>query len=780
MNTSGEGSGPYPFTSEDLQPSRLQAGVRHTLADFEAWQRTNTHKIAGHVLLYGEQLERVRAENTPAKHLGRLLIPKWEHSFRSTQTARELGYFMVYNLSEMPDQNFIATASKMAAEPASKAISQLQSMTRQQFSAGEAVKLIAAALPDTEGIPEMKWLETQLRRLYRMLPEHVIQEGGMGKVLRTITGVLMIGAFDTRDESRTVRQEHLASILPAAYAYGATYPIIDDTLHDSNYIPGADRTHYHQVIGRGLATGELGDTRSLPDHPLSDELYLMYEIIRERFPFTTHRHLYQAAQSMYEAQHRDAQLTLPQAEALGGIPAMYPDMFIKSSMSRVVANIIGRRQLGGDYYRRGINTTFITQLRDDIGDIDQDRAAGRLTPFTYPPEKTATNPLQDMLAYEAYIIDRIYGGSSYAAESLAFIGSTVLASRLPAARVEALEAAYQTTPGLRRYMRTASRLPRRTLQDVVGVDKLIQYTTDTALHRRNQTELDPRTFISDRLPYINDVLDSVTQAGIPNPLRDIASYALEAGGKRLRPALTLMLAESLGQPVENLRSLLVAAEYFHTASLLFDDLPAQDNARQRRGMPTAHTAYPEGDVQVTGIGMISAGFGILGELQAHYPPSLVADVVSYVGTTLGLDRLCLGQYMDLHMTKGNIQPSGEDIIKMYELKTSTALEAALVPLMMLTKRPAEEIASMQRYARHAGIVFQLRDDILDVASTTATIGKDAGNDENKINIVRAYGLDAAQLLMEEHVQQAVDACRTLPFNTDLLQATVAMFASRRK
>jgi geranylgeranyl pyrophosphate synthase len=125
-------------------------------------------------------------------------------------------------------------------------------------------------------------------------------------------------------------------------------------------------------------------------------------------------------------------------------------------------------------------------------------------------------------------------------------------------------------------------------------------------------------------------------------------------------------------------------------------------------------------------------------------------------------------------------PDGPAILRMYELKTSTAIEAALVPLAMVLDRPREEIALLEGYARHAGIVFQLRDDILDATSSTEILGKDADNDVSKVNVVRHYGLAEATRLMRTHLTAAVDACDRLPFDTRLLAGMVRHFATRRR
>jgi geranylgeranyl pyrophosphate synthase len=262
-------------------------------------------------------------------------------------------------------------------------------------------------------------------------------------------------------------------------------------------------------------------------------------------------------------------------------------------------------------------------------------------------------------------------------------------------------------------------------------------------------------------------------------LESVITYALGGEGKRLRPALTMMVAEGLGVEKEYIRPLLAAIEVFHSASLVFDDLPAQDDAVLRRGRPVTHLAYPEGDAQVAGVSMIAQSFAMLGRLHEHFPADRVVRVIDYVGRVLG-GQLCEGQHLDLVMERASDSVPGEQIIKMYSLKTSSLLEAASVPLLMLSGRPESEIAHMRGFAEHAGIVYQIRDDIIDATARQEDAGKDTGSDEDKINLVRSFGLQEADRRLSWHAVQAVDHCRQLPFDTRLLQGILQHFAERRR
>jgi len=449
-------------------------------------------------------------------------------------------------------------------------------------------------------------------------------------------------------------------------------------------------------------------------------------------------------------------------------------------MSRVVANIFARRALPDSFYARCVNTVLISQLRDDLIDREEDARCGRLTPFTHPGD--GADPLYDLFAYTAYVAAEVYGGDPAVTDALTGYGAARLATHLSAdpRRAAALARDYPPTDEVARFLRVASNAPPRAVRRLEAVDQRLRTRVGQLLDHRNRRVVDCRTFVADRLAYVNEVVARHCPPSRAGELGEIVAYAMAGQGKRLRPALTLMLAEGLGLDPVTVEPVLAAGELFHTASLLFDDLPAQDDATVRRGRPAAHLVFDEGSVQLAALSMVSTAFGLLARLDRWFPAPRVTEVIDYAGAVLGPDRLCRGQHLDLRMGRGAAPASGADILQMYALKTSTAIEAALVPLMMVVGRPAEQTALLARYAHHAGIVFQLRDDVLDATSSTDALGKDAGNDLGRVNIVRQRGLDEAHRLMAAHLAEAVDCCTRLPFDTRLLACMVRHFADRRR
>jgi geranylgeranyl pyrophosphate synthase len=768
----------FRFTANDLAPDRLAPGVEQTLGHFYRWRDEHPDLIAEHINDHTGQLVEAAADYGYSERFMRWVSPSREREFRERRLTREIGFFCVYNMGVMPDTGVIEQFRRTVERPLGTDDVKGQ-IANGQDNITTLLGVFGTHIPVLRDTPELSRLGDQLRHLNRILPESVIQDGGMGKATRTMAGVLTIGVYDTLGEPDEARRDHLQHILPGAYAYGAMYPIIDDTLQDSDYIGRADREKYHKAILEGVRTGVSVEPSKLPDHPLAEELRAIHGMLLSAFPFDRYRHLYDAGESMYLAQHRDSLLTSEDV-AVRGLTSIYPDIFIKAAMSRVIANIMGRRRLDDSYYN-GIKINFINQLRDDLQDRENDRKAGRITPFTYPKEQLDTNPLYDLFAYSAYVVHEVFDNDPRAADTLAHFSAARLAINLfnnPDQARDLVET-YGATKEITRFFQTALSITPRVAKGLRRLDTKYQDVAADLFKHRVQTDIDPRTFVTDRLQYIEDVICKGSDTMVQTPIKDIMDYALAAGGKRLRPALTLMLAEGMGVPYRTMEPLMRAVESFHTASLVFDDLPAQDDAALRRGKPTAHIAFDEAGAQLAGIGLISTGFGMLSELSKYYPAYKVNEVIRYFGLVLGPERLCHGQDMDLRMDRTE-DASGEAIIHMYNLKTSTLIEAALVPVLMLHGRPRAEMELVQSYAYHAGIVFQIRDDILDAISTSTALGKDAGNDADKVNIVRVYGLDEAQKMMCAHLDKAIASCARLPFNTDLLQGTVNHFASRTK
>ena len=776
--------GPYTFTADDLQHDRLQAGIEHTLHDFESWRDANPDVIAAHVDNLTQRFAEVVDEQSMPRRLGRLIVPGGRRRFEEKKELDYIHFFGMHNLGQELDersvdfyQSRLHTAMDLGTNPRTK------ERLRADY-AGTLLDGLGDLFPEVKVSGLIPWFKERVRHLNNILPEEVVQAGTMGNVLRVAIGVIAIAAHDVMDEPLPTRVAHMRRVIPGAYVYGASYAVVDEVMQSEtgSSIPRQHKDRYHESIQLGLATGGIIDTSHLPDHPLAEELDAMYRLLREDYPISQYPYLYNAAESMYLAQHRDTYLDPASLASRGGIRSMYPDMVIKSTMTRVIADLLGKRQISDKIISHTINEHFGGQMRDDFGDRILDAELSNWTPFTVPydAETDPTNPLYDLFAYDAYILHRVCEQNQKTRDAYIWYSAIEIGTEVAnhPGLAEAVLQAYPHTDEIARFISAAAKLPPKRADIIDSYDIRLLHRAMKELAARDQNEVDPRTFVSDRLSYINEVVGAAMPDG--ELLSGAARYALEAGGKRLRPALTLMLAEALGVPRERITPLLQSIELFHTSSLVFDDLPAQDNAMKRRGKPTTHIKFGEWSAQLVGVSEITQGFGILTELKQHFPGDSINDVVKYASQIMGIEGLCKGQAMDLLMGEGRLEINEATITEMYHYKTSLAIEAALVPLMMLMGRSDDEINHLKKFAHHAGIVFQIQDDILDMTSTAETMGKDIQNDVNKANLARVCGVDEARRIMEQHLADAIDACRALPFKTNLLQGTVRHFAARKK
>jgi geranylgeranyl pyrophosphate synthase len=766
---------PHLFTEADLPPDVLDVEIRNALGTYEGWRDTNADLIAEHVNDMTAALDATARGSGTIRKLGTLAGHFANGS--ATQENEFIEYFGLQNLGEKPEPHSVQLLRGRLHE------ARRQHYPHSADALDKSFGVLQEFVPELKGLPEMDWLENRVRYLRTILPEDVIRAGGLGKTMRIIIGVLTVAAYDIADEPIAVRQEHLQRVVSGAYAWGATYALIDDTLQSraSTSISDQEKDRYNEAILYSLTTGEASDLADSVNHPVGAELDQVYKSLLQDYPFQEYRHLYHSIESMYRAQQREMQLTPETVAAAGGTRSMYPDMAIKAGMTRVVANILGRRSVSTDHYTTFLNGVFATQLKDDLEDHVPDKLAGDYTPFTLPytPELDNQGPLYDLFAYDAFLRHIIWRKHPEVSPRLLRFTQSEVAPYLALNKEQAPDilSTWPHTEEIARYIAHATDMTLRQAHHVLPFDMRLEETMRRTLSDRDQTAVDPRTFLSDRLAYINRVVGSAIDTN--SFLGEVATYALEAGGKRVRPGLTLMLAESLGVPYDHVEPLLQASELFHTSSLVFDDLPAQDNSGLRRGKLTTHVAYPEWGAQLAGIAMLSRAYGVFPKLVEHFPPERVNEVVHYIDSALGFEGISRGQALDLAQSSQELM-TPDDILEMYRLKTSVALEASLVPLMILLGRSNEEIKYISEYARYAGIVFQIKDDLLDMYASTEQAGKDTQHDTGKANIARNYGPDEAERLIRENLVAATACLEKLHFNTRLLEGILHYFANRTK
>jgi geranylgeranyl diphosphate synthase, type II len=261
-------------------------------------------------------------------------------------------------------------------------------------------------------------------------------------------------------------------------------------------------------------------------------------------------------------------------------------------------------------------------------------------------------------------------------------------------------------------------------------------------------------------------------------LEEAMRYSLLAGGKRIRPVLSLATADALGRSPSSMLPLAAAIELIHTYSLIHDDLPAMDDDDLRRGRPTCHRAFGEDVAILAGDGLYAEAFSLLLTEQQGDPAALLAAARELAAAT-GVHGMVGGQYLDVAATA----PAGADgLRRLHDLKTGRLIAASVQCVLLLAGDvlPAT-ILEFQSFAGELGVLFQIVDDILDVTGTQETLGKQQGSDERlgKRTYVTEFGLDGARTLAGQAHERARGALtRARPLGAEQLEQITDFIANR--
>lgn len=259
-------------------------------------------------------------------------------------------------------------------------------------------------------------------------------------------------------------------------------------------------------------------------------------------------------------------------------------------------------------------------------------------------------------------------------------------------------------------------------------------------------------------------------------LQEAMRYSLLAGGKRVRPVMTLAFCEALGGEARRALPLGTALECVHTYSLIHDDLPCMDDDDLRRGRPTCHKVYGEtmavlaGDaLQGEAFRVIASAGGLTGEQRS--------DAVLALARACGADGMVAGQVLDMDKLAGD-EASARQLCA---LKTGALLRAAAALGAIAAGASAMERAQAEAFASHVGLAFQVRDDMLDVTADQAELGKPVGSDraEGKRTFVDLLGLGGCGALVAEETRLAKEAVSAFRHSGFLL-ALADSLADRRK
>ena len=258
---------------------------------------------------------------------------------------------------------------------------------------------------------------------------------------------------------------------------------------------------------------------------------------------------------------------------------------------------------------------------------------------------------------------------------------------------------------------------------------------------------------------------------------EAARYSLLAGGKRIRPVLTLEFCRIFGGDTEDAMPFACALEMLHTYSLIHDDLPCMDNDDLRRGRPTNHKVYGEAMALLAGDALLTAAFETVLANTAGLDAAQVLTGLRILAVSAGAGGMIGGQVMDM---QGSQEPATlQRLTEMHLLKTGALINAACVLGAVAAGAGEDDITLAAEYGGHLGLAFQITDDILDATGDSATLGKSAGKDEsaNKSTYVTALGFSRASELARYYTEEAQRVARSLP-DSGFLEELTAFLLDR--
>jgi geranylgeranyl diphosphate synthase, type II len=275
--------------------------------------------------------------------------------------------------------------------------------------------------------------------------------------------------------------------------------------------------------------------------------------------------------------------------------------------------------------------------------------------------------------------------------------------------------------------------------------------------------MDINAYISESKKIVDDYLDRLLppETEEPSTIHKAMRYSVFAGGKRIRPILTLASGESLAGDRKVLFHLGAAIEMMHTYSLIHDDLPALDNDDLRRGRPTCHKVFGEAMAILAGDSLMTRCYQVLAELPGLSDSGRIRIIREIAAATGSIHGMIGGQVVDLESEGKTVDAGVLEYI--HHSKTGALLSACVRCGAMAAGARASDLEALTEFGNKIGLVFQIVDDILDVTSSSEVLGKTAGKDVKvkKATYPAFYGIEASRQKARELVSSALDDIRML-------------------
>jgi len=271
-------------------------------------------------------------------------------------------------------------------------------------------------------------------------------------------------------------------------------------------------------------------------------------------------------------------------------------------------------------------------------------------------------------------------------------------------------------------------------------------------------------------------------AAVPPPtLHDSLRYSLMAGGKRIRPILTIAAAEAIGATAPGLMSVACSLELIHTYSLIHDDLPSMDDDDFRRGKPTNHKVYGEAMAILAGDALLTMAFDIISrpDLMKGCDPVRQVRLVQELAYGAGNRGMVGGQVFDIQAEHQDIDLA--TLQNIHKHKTGMLIRAAVRMGAIAAGATDQQLDELTGYAEDIGLAFQIADDVLNVTGTREELGKNPNTDaeRGKKTYPTFYGVDGAKKLADDCVTRAINRLSSFGSPADPLREIARYIAARK-
>ena len=640
-----------------------------------------------------------------------------------------------------------------------------------------------------EGIEStMIWVINKLKTVSSNIPKGMDAEQAQRKLIKIMVGVIMHVIEEMDDEiSSEERTQKLDEAIRLGYSYGLTYPFIDDLL-DTKILSAQEKKQYSDLIRTTLITEsvpELGEwTGKNVDliRYIHSELQDAFEYIKAHQRPETRKKFFEQAYVFFHSQEVDRAKDLSNAHYTN--EELYIPIILKSSSSRLIVRSVISAPEDESFENRTFFYGIYNQLADDFADMFDDMKDGAVTPYTYymkyhDKRLDLINPFELYWTVISHLIHNVYHSDVKTREVIldrAINGLKRFKERMGTKKYnEVMELFASGNPKFNRVIQSMV----RKADDVDFFDKLLRDHMITVLKNEREEQEDFLDTIKTVRKQINNILYIPKNENVSlmkEPIIDAANYSLEGDGKRLRPIVTwIMGVNEYGLNQSAIVPLLRSLEYMHTASLIFDDLPSQDNASIRRGRPTLHQVYNIAIAELTGLFLTQKAIREQASLN-QFDSKTVLTLIRYSAQMT--ENMCKGQAMDLD-SKGK-QLTLEQLNMMCFYKTGIAFEASLIMPAILAHAEELEMEVLKKFAYHAGIAFQIKDDLLDVEGDLILLGKPIGKDaeNNNSTFVSILGADGARKAMWEHYCLAMETLLEIPRNITFLKHLLNYMVNR--